>query len=272
VSSYQNVVEIIKNKTAYRPKIGVVLGTGLGGIADFMKSVDIFPYDSLPGWPVSTVEGHAGRLVIGELKGKSVIVMQGRIHYYEGYSTADISFPIKVMRLLGVDLLIITNASGGLNDDFEAGDIMLIADQINYLGMSGVNPLNGTLDEKSGSRFLNMSNAFDAHMRNNCHAICKSLGIVVREGIYAGIGGPNLETPAEYKFLKIIGADAVGMSTVTEVLVARHVGMKILGMSGITNVADLSGSAETSIEEVLRVGEIIAPKMLEILLSFIKSV
>ena len=149
---------------------------------------------------------------------------------------------------------------------------MLIADQINYLGMSGVNPLNGTLDEKSASRFLNMSNAFDAHMRNNCHAICKGLGIVVREGIYAGIGGPNLETPAEYKFLKIIGADAVGMSTVTEVLVARHVGMKILGMSGITNVADLSGSAETSIEEVLRVGEIIAPKMLEILLSFIKSV
>ena len=267
-----NIVDIIKLESNYYPEVGIILGTGLGEIADHIETPSVFPYSSLPNWPESTVAGHAGRLLIGKLCGKAAFVMQGRNHFYEGYTTDDIGFPIRVMQMMGVKVLIITNASGGMNDKYEAGDVMLVSDQINYLGMSGVNPLRGQNRLVVEPRFLDMCNAYDEVLRNKCKELCDDLGVGVREGVYAGIGGPNLETAAEYRFLKKIGADAVGMSTVTEVLVARHAGIRVLGMSGITNKANLDGKTSTSLDDVLQAGKVIAPKMLEILLAFIEVV
>jgi len=262
---FNDVVQIIVSKTKHRPKLGIILGTGLGALASDIKDADIFPYNSLPNWPTSTVEGHAGRLVIGELEGRSTLVMQGRSHYYEGYSMAEVGFPVRVMQVLGIDTLFITNASGGINPEFSAGDLMLISDHINLIGMGGLSPLRGPNIAEIGPRFPDMMNAYDPDLRQIAVEVAASYDFHVHQGVYAGLAGPNLEAPVEYRMLQTIGADAVGMSTVAEVIVARHGGIKVLGISGITNKANLDGTSYTTLAEVLEVGEVIVPKILKLI-------
>ncbi len=255
--------EVIRSRTHHRPTIGLVLGSGLNSLADNVEEADIIPYAEIPGFPVSTVEGHIGRLVIGRLAGLAVMIMQGRAHYYEGYSLQQVTFPIRVMQALGIKLLIVTNAAGGINPTFRAGDLMLICDHLNLIGMAGLNPLRGPNDPALGPRFPSMSQAYDRELRLLAQQVARELGIELRQGVYAGLAGPTFETPAEVRFLRIAGADAVGMSTVPEVIVARHGGMRVLGISGICNVAiaEPDANAEVSHEEVLEAGRLIAPRL-----------
>ncbi|HHS96860.1 MAG TPA: purine-nucleoside phosphorylase, partial [Chloroflexi bacterium] len=214
-------------------------------------------------FPQATVEGHAGRLVVGRLEGRVVMVMQGRAHYYEGYSMAQVTLPIRVMQVLGVGTLIVTNAAGGLNLDFRAGDVMVIRDHINLIGMAGQSPLRGPNLDRFGPRFPDMTRAYDPTLRALALDVARKAGIPAWEGVYVCLAGPNFETPADVRFLRMIGADAVGMSTVPEVIVARHGRMRVLGLSGISNV--LSGedepAAETTHEEVLEAGRLLAPRL-----------
>ena len=251
----------IRRKAKLRPQVGLVLGSGLGELAEAVESAVTISTDGLTGWPRSTVQGHAGRLVIGRLEGMPVCVMQGRVHYYEGYSMARIGLSIRVIQRLGADSLIVTNAAGGVNPDFEPGDIMLITDHVNLLGMAGQSPLNGPNLDEFGPRFPDMSQAYDRQLQALAREVAAREEIALREGIYIGLGGPAFETPAELRFLRMIGVDAVGMSTVPEVTVARHGGMRILGLSGISNKANLHGNTTTSHEEVLEAGKVIGPKL-----------
>jgi purine-nucleoside phosphorylase len=222
---------------------------------------DIIPYANLPFWPASTVQGHVGRLVIGNLMGLSAIVQQGRAHFYEGYSMAEVTLPVRVMQRMGVEFLIVTNAAGAINPDYQPGDIMLIVDHIALVGMTGFNPLRGPNLEAFGPRFPDMSQAYDRELIQLTQRVAAQKNISLRQGIYIGLSGPSFETPADLRFLRVIGADAVGMSTVPEVTVARHGGMRVLGLSGISNKANLDGSTPTSHEEVLQAGHNIAPKL-----------
>ena len=271
MQQFQDVAKIILDKSQHRPKLGIILGTGLGALASDIKDAIVIPYDTLPNWPTSTVKGHAGRLVVGNLEGRPTLVMQGRAHYYEGYSMAGVGFPVRVMKMLGIDTLFVTNASGGINPEFEAGDVMLISDHINLIGMSGLSPLRGPNISEFGPRFPDMMNAYDPELRKIAFEVGSSCGYEVHQGVYAGLAGPNLESPVEYRMLKTIGADAVGMSTVAEVIVARHSGMNVLGMSGITNKANLDGTSYTTLAEVLEVGKVIAPKILGIILGVVRQ-
>jgi len=224
----------IQARTSITPQLALVLGSGLGDLVDEI-AVDVeFPYDEIPNFPVSTVVGHAGKLVIGTLKGKEVVVMQGRLHYYEGYPMAAIIFPIRVLHALGARTLIVTNAAGGLNPDYTPGDLMLITDHIN---MMGNNALIGPNDETIGPRFPDLTHTYTLELRNLALQLAEQEGMPLQQGVYAAWSGPTFETPAERRFLRIIGGDAVGMSTVPEVTAARHMGMQILGFSVITNVA-----------------------------------
>lgn len=232
---YDEAAEWLRARTTYRPTVGIIAGSGLGGLAEGVESPDIFPYADIPHFPVSTVAGHAGRLVIGTLEGVSVCLMDGRVHFYEGYSLQEITLPVRVMARLGVSVCIVTNAAGGINADFEVGDIMVIQDHINLPGLAGHNPLRGPNDDRLGPRFPDLSNAYSPTLRRLAHQVAAELGLTLREGVYAMVAGPNYETPAELRYLRLIGADAVGMSTVPEVLVARHSGMRVLGFSLITN-------------------------------------
>ena len=265
IEDFQAVANIILSNTKHRPTLGIILGTGLGALASDVKDSDVFPYNTLPNWPTSTVEGHAGRLVIGELKGHTALVMQGRSHYYEGYTMSDIGFPVRVMQMLGIDTLFITNAAGGINPEFSAGDVMLISDHINLIGMGGLSPLRGPNIDEIGPRFPDMMNAYDSSLRQIAVEVATSYDFNVHQGVYAGLAGPNLEAPVEYRMLQTIGADAVGMSTVAEVIVARHGDVKVLGISGITNKANLDGTSYTTLTEVLEMGKVIAPKMLKLI-------
>ncbi|XP_048028751.1 purine nucleoside phosphorylase 4a isoform X2 [Megalobrama amblycephala] len=206
-------------------------------LADALKCQDSFKYSDIPGFPQSTVKGHAGRLVFGELKGKTCVCMQGRFHMYEGHSLSKVTFPVRVFKLLGVDTLIVTNAAGSLADSYSCGDIMIIRDHINFPGLAGLNPLNGPNDDKFGPRFPPMSGVYDKSLRKMAFDICKSMGVsqYVREGVYCMVGGPNFESIAEARLLHKLGVDAVGMSTAPEVLVASHCGMRVFGLSLITN-------------------------------------
>jgi purine-nucleoside phosphorylase len=253
--------EAIRKRTSHQPRIGLILGSGLNALADSVGKADIIPYAELPNWPVSTVFGHAGRLVIGELEGQVVLVMQGRIHFYEGYSMSQITLPVRVMLRLGLEIMIVTNAAGGVNPEFVPGDVMLIKDHLNLLGMTGANPLMGPNIDELGPRFPDMSQAYDRKLMATARQVAASENIPLREGVYCALSGPSFEGPADLRFLRIAGADAVGMSTAPEVIVARHGNMRVLGLSGISNKANLDGSSVTTHEEVIEAGKVIAPKI-----------
>ena len=254
-------VAAVRARTAQKPKIGLILGSGLGGLADEVENRELVSYLDIPFWPVSTVQGHQGRLVIGKLSGADVIVQQGRAHFYEGYSMAQVTLPVRVMQRLGVETLIVTNAAGAIHPDYEPGDVMLIVDHIGLAGMTGFNPLRGPNLDAFGVRFPDMSQAYDRELMDLTRQVATRNNIVLREGVYIGLSGPSFETPADLRFLRAIGADAVGMSTVPEVTVARHGGMRVLGLSGISNKANLDGSTPTTHEEVLQAGQVIVPKL-----------
>ena len=255
------VAGAIRSRIQAQPRIGLILGTGLGGLADSVQDPVVIPYSEIPDWPVSTVPGHAGRLVIGGLEGQPVIVMQGRIHYYEGYSMAEVTMPVRVMQRLGVEILIVTNAAGALNPEFAPGDLMMITDQLNLAAMTGLNPLIGVNLDEFGPRFPDMSQAYDRELCSLARGVAVKNAMLLREGIYVGLSGPSFESPADLRFLRMAGADAVGMSTVPEVIVARHGGTRVLGFSGISNKANLDGNTMTSHEEVLEAGKVLAPKL-----------
>lgn len=257
-------VETIKNRTDIQPKVGMILGSGLGSLADAVENAVSIPYQDLPPWPVSTVEGHQGRLVIGFLENQAVLVMQGRSHYYEGYSMPQIGFPVRVMQRLGTEILIVTNAAGAVNPDFEPGEVMLITDHLNLLGMAGESPLRGPNLDEIGPRFPDMGFAYDRELGEISRQVAKENGIALQEGVYVCLAGPSFETPADLRFLKAIGVDAVGMSTVPEVTVAVHGGMRALGLSTISNKANLDGDTITSHEEVLAAGKIVLPRLTQI--------
>jgi purine-nucleoside phosphorylase len=255
------VVKAIRARTSYRPRVSIILGSGLNGLADSVEKPDIIPFGDLPHFPISTVLGHAGRLVIGTLGGQAVFVMQGRIHFYEGYSMAQVTLPVRAMQRLGIEILIVTNAAGGINPAFAAGDVMLITDNLNLIGMTGQNPLFGPNIDEIGPRFPDMSQAYDRALCDLVRNTARNENILLREGVYAGLSGPSFESPADLRFLRLAGADSVGMSTVPEVIVARHGGMRVLGLSGISNKANLDGSTVTTHEEVMEAGRLITPKM-----------
>ena len=255
------IVRSLEGRTARKPRIGIILGSGLNGLADAVRTPDIVPFGELPHFPVSTVFGHAGRIVVGELEGKDVLVMQGRIHFYEGYSMAQVTLPIRLMQRFGMDTLFVTNAAGGVNPAFQPGDVMLITDHLSFLGMMGQNPLMGPNYDEIGPRFPDMSQIYDRGLADLARTVAKREAITLREGVYAGLSGPSFEGPADLRFLRMAGADAVGMSTVPEVIVARHGNMRVLGFSGISNKANLDGSTVTTHEEVIEAGKIITPKV-----------
>ncbi len=266
------VANRIRIGTKYRPKIGLILGSGLGELADSIENPDFFPFKDLPFWPQSTVRGHTGRLVVGNLENQSLLVMQGRIHFYEGYSMSQVTMPIRVMQRLGIEILIVTNAAGGINPDFVPGDLMLITDNLNLIGMMGFNPLIGPNLDELGPRFPDMSQAYDRALMETSRQAAFETGISLHEGVYAGLSGPSFESPADLRFLRASGADAVGMSTVAEVIVARHAGTRCLGFSGISNKANLDGNTVTTHEEVLEAGRVIGPKLEKILRSILRKI
>jgi len=251
----------IRQKTYQEPKVGVILGSGLGDLAESVQPADIIPYAQIPHWPQSTIQGHKGRLVIGTLEGKSVMIMQGRAHFYEGYPMPIIGFPVRVMVRFGITTLIITNAAGAINPEFQPGEVMIINDHISLITMGGQNPLCGPNLDELGERFPDMSQPYDKRLIHLAHQVADKNKIVVREGVYVCLAGPSFETTADLKFLRTIGADAVGMSTVPETIVARHSKIRVLGFSGISNKANLDGSTITTHQEVLLAGKEIAPKL-----------
>jgi purine-nucleoside phosphorylase len=264
---YDEAAEYIKSRSHYRPKIGLILGSGLNPLAEAVDPADRIPYQEVPHFPLPSVEGHIGQLVLGRLAGKSVMIMQGRVHFYEGYAIQQVVFPVRVMQVLGVNTLLVTNAAGGLNPTCRPGELMLISDHLNLIGMTGNNPLFGPNDPTLGPRFPDMSQAYDAGLRQAARQVAQDEGIPLHEGVYAGLAGPSFETPADIRFLRLIGADAVGMSTVPEVTVARHGGIRVLGVSGISNVAlaESTPGQEASHEEVLAAGAEIVPRLTALL-------
>jgi len=263
--------DAIRSRTSYRPRVGLILGSGLNSLADSVQKADTIPFGDLPNWPRSTVEGHIGRLAIGELEGQSVMVMQGRVHFYEGYSISQIALPVRVMIRLGLEMVIVTNAAGGVNPEFVPGDVMLITDNLNLMGMTGANPLMGPNIAELGPRFPDMSQAYDRKLMDLARKAAVENQISLREGVYCGLSGPSFESPADLRFLKLAGADAVGMSTVPEVIVARHGGLRALGFSGISNKANLDGSTVTTHEEVIEAGKVITPKIEKIVRGVLRA-
>ena len=261
VETIDRLAGAIRSRIKTQPRVGIILGTGLGSVADAVSDPVIIPYQDLPDWPQSTVQGHSGRLVIGSLEGQPVLVMQGRVHYYEGYPMAQVTLPIRVMQRLKIEILVVTNAAGAINADFVPGDVMLITDHLGLAGMTGLNPLIGPNLEEFGPRFPDMSQAYDRELCSLARKAAKEKGILLREGIYVGLSGPSFETPADLRFLRMAGADAVGMSTVPEVIVARHGGTRVLGFSGISNKANLDGNTLTTHEEVLEAGKVLSPRL-----------
>ncbi|OZM57131.1 purine-nucleoside phosphorylase [Lottiidibacillus patelloidae] len=261
--------EAIKNKINVQPTFGLILGSGLGELADEVENAVKIDYHEIPNFPVSTVEGHAGRLVIGELHGKTVVAMQGRFHYYEGYSMQEVTFPVRVMKALGVETIIVTNACGGMNSEFEAGDLMLITDHIN---MTGQNPLIGRNEADLGPRFPDMSRAYTPELVEKVESIAKSLDIKLQKGVYAGITGPTYMTPAELIMVRNLGADTIGMSTVPEVIVASHMSMKVIGISCITDMAIGEELEPLTHEQVVEVANRTKPKFINLVKNIVANV
>ncbi len=266
------VANAVRARTELKPRVAIILGSGLGSLAEQVESAAVIPYSELPYWPVSTVSGHQGRLVIGNLEDHPVLVMQGRVHYYEGYNMPQVSLPVRVTQRLGVDTLIVTNAAGAVNPGFEPGDLMLIVDHLNLIGMAGLNPLRGPNLDALGPRFPDMSQAYDRELATIARRAAAENGILLREGVYACLAGPSFETPADLRFLRMSGVDAVGMSTVPEVTVARHAGQRVLGISGISNKANLDGNTVTTHEEVLQAGQQIVPKLINLIRGVLREI
>ena len=261
IDQINEVVGVIRKEVTNQPRVGIILGSGLGGLAAAVEQATLIPFGKLPHWPVSTVQGHQGQLVLGALEKQQVVVMQGRSHYYEGYSMTRIGLPVRVMQRLGIEIMIVTNAAGGVNPNFMPGELMLITDHLNLIGMAGLNPLRGPNLDEFGPRFPDMSQPYDLELCNIAREVARQTNIVLNEGVYASLAGPSFESPADLRFLRIAGVDAVGMSTVPEVIVARHAGTRVLGISGISNKANLDGSTVTTHEEVLEAGEKIVPQL-----------
>lgn len=266
------VTQAIKNLTRYQPKIGLILGSGLGELANAIEDPDFIPYEKIPLWPKSTVHGHQGQLVIGKLEGKTVLTMQGRAHYYEGYSMAEVTLPVRVMQRLGVEMIIVTNAAGAINPNYMPGDVMFLSDHIALVTMTGLNPLRGPNLDEFGPRFPDMSQAYDRELLQKAKQVADESNLQTYSGVYVSLSGPSFETPADLRFLRAIGADAVGMSTVPEVIIARHGGMRVLGISGISNKANLDGTTITTHEEVLEAGKMLVPKLSRIIRGFLSSI
>ena len=267
VQQIDQAADAVRSKIHVQPKTGIILGSGLGDLVELVEGADAVATGEIPNWPVSTVMGHAGRVVTGRIGNHPVMVLQGRAHFYEGYDMSQVTLPIRVMKRLGIETLIVTNAAGAINPDFEPGDVMLITDHINMIGMGGNNPLRGPNLDEFGERFPDMSQAYDRRLMELARKYAKQAGFHLWEGVYTCLAGPSFETPADLRFLRIIGADAVGMSTVPEVIVAHHSGIKVLGLSGISNKANLDGSTVTTHEEVLQAGKVIGPKLKAIILG-----
>ncbi len=264
------VVAYIQARTKVVPELAIILGSGLGGLADDVAIETVFPYSELPDFPVSTVKGHAGQLALGHLGGKPVVVMQGRFHYYEGYPMSKVIFPVRVMQALGASRLIVTNAAGGLNVNFAAGDVMLITDHINLMG---TNPLIGPNEDDIGPRFPDVTHAYAPKLRALAVSVAEREGIPLQQGVYTAVTGPSYETPAERRYLRHIGADAVGMSTAPEVIAANHAGMQVLGISAITNKATGEPDQEPdSHEEVVAMAKIAGEKLVRLVRSVIEEI
>jgi purine-nucleoside phosphorylase len=272
LSDYDEAAAFIRSRTRHRPRVGLILGSGLSGLAERIAHADIVPYAEIPHFPISTVAGHAGRLVIGNLAGVTVCAMQGRFHYYEGYSMQQVTLPVRVMQRLGVETLIVTNAAGGLNPGFVTGDIMLIEDHINLIGMAGANPLRGPNLDEFGPRFPAANRIYTPRLRTLAQDVAAVVAVPLRRGVYLQLSGPNFESPAEVRMLHRLGADAVGMSTAAEAMVAHHAGMKVLGLSTITNVAidQLESTGQPTHEEVIEAGKVIVPRLTALLLGVLE--
>jgi purine-nucleoside phosphorylase len=265
----QTAASFINEKLQQQPKIGLILGSGLGVLADDIENPVKIPYNEIPGFPVSTVEGHAGQLVCGQLSGVEVIAMQGRFHYYEGYSMDKVTFPVRVMKELGIERLIVTNAAGGVNESFEPGDLMIITDHINNMG---TNPLIGPNDSRFGVRFPDMSEAYSKNLRGIAKEVAEKCNITIKEGVYVGNPGPVYETPAEVRLARTLGGDAVGMSTVPEVIVARHSGLEVLGISCISNMAAGILDQPLSHDEVIETTEKVKSSFLLLVNEIVKKI
>lgn len=261
--------DYIHNKAPFKPEIGIILGTGLGGLVNEIDISFEVPYQDIPHFPVSTVESHSGRLIFGTLGNKKVMVMQGRFHYYEGYSMEQVTFPVRIMKMLGVKKLFVSNASGGVNPDFEVGEIMIINDHINHFP---ANPLRGKNIDELGPRFPDMSEAYDKGMIALAKEIAKEKNIKVSEGVYLGLTGPCLETPAEYKYMRIIGADTIGMSTIPEVIVARHMDIPVFAISIITDLGVPGKIKKINVQEIIAVANKQEPHMTNIMKTLIERV
>ena len=265
----KETAEYIRSQMTTQPHIGIILGTGLGNLATQITDRLEIPYKSIPNFPISTVEGHSGKLIIGKLGGVDVMAMQGRFHYYEGYNMKEVTFPVRVMHAVGIDTLFVSNASGGVNPDFEIGDLMIITDHINVFPE---HPLRGKNYNELGPRFPDMSEAYDKQLIAKAKQIASENNIRVVEGVYVGTQGPTFETPAEYRYFRAIGGDAVGMSTVPEVIVANHAGMRVFGMSIITDLGVPGKIVEVSHEEVQEIGNKAQPLMTLIMTQLIQQI
>lgn len=258
-------VSYIRSKTSLTPDVGIILGTGLGGLAKEIVPETVLDYQDIPNFPVSTVESHKGKLIFGRLDGKKVVAMQGRFHYYEGYTMQEVTFPVRVMKSLGISALFVSNASGGLNPDYEVGDLMILNDHINLLP----NPLIGKNYPELGPRFPDMSEPYDKRLIDIALTIGKKHGFRVHQGTYAAVTGPTLETPAEYRYLRTVGADTVGMSTIPEAIVANHAGIPVFAISIITDLGVPGKIRKVSLEEIVAVAEKAEPKMTQIMKELI---
>lgn len=258
--------DAVRARIGVSPDIAIILGTGLGGLASVIDEPVAVEYGEIPGFPLSTVESHAGRLIAGSMWGRPVVAMQGRFHRYEGYSLQQVTFPVRVLRALGAGTLVVSNACGGMNPDWEAGDLMLLADHINMLGD---NPLIGPNDDRLGPRFPDCSAVYDADLRAIARAVALEQGITLREGVYVAVAGPNLETRAEYRMLRTLGADVVGMSTVPEVIVAVHAGMRVLGISIITDLCIPETLEPASLEKIVAVASAAEPALTQLIAGVI---
>ena len=268
LNSAAETAEFLNAHIREKPEIGLFTGTGLGESAESMDVTASFEYEKIPHFPTSTVESHAGKLLFGIVEKKPIVAMQGRFHLYEGYTPLEVTFPIRVMQELGVKILVLTNAAGGLNPGFKTGDIMIVSDHIN---LTGSNPLIGPNEDRWGLRFPDMAAAYDPELRMLAGRAGSSAGLGMQSGVYAGLKGPSLETPAEIRFLKTIGADAVGFSTVQEVIAAVHAGMKVLGLSTITNVHNPDAPIPATVEEIISVAREAAPKLEMIISSVVRN-
>ncbi|WP_309640530.1 purine-nucleoside phosphorylase [Flavobacterium sp.] len=264
----QQTVKYIKEKTNFTPEYGVILGSGLGSFTDDIAVEFTLPYSEIPNFPVSTVEGHKGALVFGTIGTKKVVAMQGRFHFYEGYSMKEVTFPVRVMKYLGVEKLVVSNASGGVKETYKVGSIVLIKDHIN---MMPEHPLRGKNDERFGPRFLNMGEPYSRNMIAKTKEIAKDLGIEVQDGVYLGLQGPTFETISEYRMVKILGADCVGMSTVPEVIVARHMEMEVFGISVITDIGSEEAIETITHAEVLEAARSAEPQVRKLIKELIQS-